>query len=138
MTRYPKTGNEPQHHVAFRQAYGRLPALPLTVDHKNRDTHDNRPENLRPATHRLQALNQSTSSTLGLPRGVNLDRRLKTRPFCVRMWADGRRRHLGSFATPEEASVCYEAALSNEIEKEEQKSWAIFYSQKETADDQAA
>jgi hypothetical protein len=130
--RYPKTGKEPQHHAAFRQAHGRLPVWPLTVDHVNRDTHDNRTENLRPATHRLQALNQSTTSTLGLPRGVRRDRRLTTRPFCVRMWVDGRRRHLGSFATPEEASAVYEAALAKEIASEEAKSWELFHQQKES------
>jgi hypothetical protein len=131
--RYPKTGKEPQHHAAFRQAHGRLPVWPLTVDHVNRDTHDNRTENLRPATHRLQALNQSTTSTLGLPRGVRRDRRLTTRQFCVRMWVEGRRRHLGSFATPEEASAVYEAALAKEIASEEAKSWELFRNQKESA-----
>jgi hypothetical protein len=134
--RYPKTGNEPQHHAAFRQAHGRLPVWPLTVDHVNRDTHDNRTENLRPATHRLQALNQSANSTLGMPRGVQLNSLSRkyqlSKPYRVRMWVDGRRRHLGSFATPEEASAVYEAALAKEIASEEAKSWELFHQQKES------
>lgn len=130
MRRYKPCNYEAR--KAFALAHGRAPALPLTIDHIDRDTSNNRPENLRPATWRLQALNQSASSTRGLPRGVNIDPRY-SRPYHVRMWVDGKRRSIGHYATVEEASSAYEAALAKAIEQEERTSWELFYSQKEIA-----
>lgn len=125
-----RSGGALEHREVFARAHGRLPVPPLTIDHINRDTSDNSISNLRPATWRLQALNQSSSSSRLLPRGVNIDDRYEKR-FHVRMWRDGKRRSLGHFATASEASAAYESALAEEIAKEESLSWKLFYEQGE-------
>ena len=95
------------------------PLLPegVTLDHANRDRADNRLENLRPATRRLQNLNRRLPRRSGLPRGVYRDgTTFRSRPFQAQI---DTRRHIGRFATPEEAAAAYEAELARQIEIEE-------------------
>jgi hypothetical protein len=95
------------------------PMLPegITLDHINRDRSDNRLENLRPATRRLQNLNRQRPRASGLPRGVYRDSvAYRSKPFQAQIDA---RRHIGRFLTPEEASAAYEAELARQIEIEE-------------------
>lgn len=83
----------------------------LEVDHANGDRLDNRRANLRACTRQKNALNRAISSnnTSGF-RGVCLVR--STGKWVARIAKGGRRRHLGEFDTPEEASAAYEAAAA--------------------------
>jgi len=80
------------------------------VDHVNRNGLDNRRSNLRPATAAQNQMNRGIprNNTTGF-KGVYRDRlnRLKWR---ARIQADGRRIGLGTFATPLEAALAYDAA----------------------------
>ena len=89
----------------------------ITLDHINRDPGDNRLENLRPATKRLQSLNRKLPRASGLPRGVYRDGvAFRKKPFQVQVYG----RHFGRYATAEEASTAYEAELARHIEAEAQ------------------
>ncbi len=81
------------------------------VDHRGGRTLDNRRENLRVATQRNNLKNKEkyVSNTSGF-RGVHLDK--KNGRWIARISVDGKKRPLGSFATPEEASKAYEAAAA--------------------------
>jgi hypothetical protein len=100
----------PLHNFIWELSGRTLPALPLTIDHCNRDPKDNRLENLRIATPSLQALNQKDRpKKSGLPRGVsfvpfNGNGKPRVRPYAAK--AAGK--FIGNFATPEEASAAYE------------------------------
>jgi hypothetical protein len=80
-----------------------LPERPLTLDHANRNRADNRLENLRLATKSLQSQN-SKNRERNLPRGVykNGGR------YGAMARSHGKAIHLGTYATPEEASAAYE------------------------------
>jgi hypothetical protein len=79
------------------------------VDHRNRDSLDNRRANLRQVTPRQNAQNcgANRSNTSGF-KGVSWYGRDETWRAAIQ--ADGRRRHLGYFATPEAAAMAYDAA----------------------------
>jgi HNH endonuclease len=77
---------------------------PKQIDHKNRDGHDNRWENLREATHQQNKWNRSRPQT-GLPRGV----RRKGPRFTAQAKVNYQNIHLGSFDTPEEAHEAWRA-----------------------------
>ena len=105
------------------------PMLPsgLTLDHINRDPNDNRLENLRPATKRLQSLNRRLPRPCGLPRGVYRDgTTFRARPFQVQL-KSGSRRHMGRFASAEEASAAYEAELARQIAIEETRVQELYH-----------
>ena len=76
-----------------------------TVDHINRDRLDNRRDNLRPATYRLNNVNKRPSipNRTGLPQGVG---QLSTGGFRARFM----HRHLGVYPTPELAGEAYASA----------------------------
>lgn len=71
------------------------------TDHINHDTLNNLPENLRVVTARENAENQLNQSKWGV--GIYYDQRYKTRPFRALATLDGKLRHIGMFATAEEA-----------------------------------
>jgi hypothetical protein len=120
------------HDFVFRLAHGSSPQPPLSVDHIDGNTRNNTASNLRPATQRLQGLNQRSRTDRGLPRGVTRKSdRYRSRPYAAKIADQGRRKHLGYFATPEEAAAVYASALADEIAKEEAKSWELFRNQKE-------
>lgn len=79
----------------------------LTPDHINRDVTDNRPENLRLATRRVQNLNQGLrrDNTTGF-KGVHWCKQCHV--WRASASVHGRTHHLGKFDTPEEASEAYE------------------------------
>lgn len=92
-------------HVIFAAAHGRWPA-PL-VDHRNRNPLDDRIANLREATVLENNRNHPPRRKRSrLPRGVKA---LPSGRFQARIGLHGRSLSLGSFATPAEASVAYEA-----------------------------
>jgi hypothetical protein len=116
--------NQRLHRHVWRLSGRPMPESPLTIDHINRDPADNRLENLRVATARLQKLNRrgwrAARANHSLPRGVNQNPRSSARPYFSQIVDEaGVRQYLGSFATPEEASAAYEAELARQIEIEE-------------------
>lgn len=117
--RYAGTRAQEMHRFVWEISGRPLPPEPLTIDHINRDPSDNRIENLRIATGRLQNLNRTQSKASGMPRGVVDIRRGKKRFRVMRPQGDGRRALLGYFAAPEEASAAYEAELARQIAIEE-------------------
>ena len=87
--------------------------LPL-VDHKNRDTSDNRIENLRLATYSQNARNRKRSalSTTGLKGAARFNSPRNLKRFRSTITIDGKRIHLGQFDTAEEAHEAYVKAAT--------------------------
>jgi hypothetical protein len=113
--KYVSTRREQQHVFVWSLAGRPLPSGQLTIDHSNGNPLDNRLENLRLATKRLQSLNCRKKRKGDLPRGVLHYGRLKSRPYRAQI----AHASLGYFATPEEASAAYEAELARQMSIEE-------------------
>lgn len=93
------------HRIVFALHNGRWPAG--QVDHKNGDASDNRPSNLREATHAQNCMNRRSCSRLGLPKGVAQQ---KNGRFQARIGVARRLISLGTFDTPEAAHAAYMTA----------------------------
>lgn len=93
------------HRIIWKLVTGREP--PDQIDHKDTNRLNNAWQNLRPATQPEQNWNASIhrDNTSGF-RGVFKARRR----WVARIMTNGVSRHLGVFATPEEASAAYRAA----------------------------
>ena len=108
------TGERPtiniDHHVyrasrlAFLWMTGRWPKK--LIDHRNRNTRDNRWVNLREATHQQNSANCRSKSSTGF-KGVHYDARAKERKYMARITVRGRTIGLGSFEPPDVAHVAY-------------------------------
>lgn len=85
-----------------------LTGWPL-VDHINHNGLDNRRENLRPAT-RSQNLQNMTGRSNRRWRFKGIEKPSRGRQWKAYIKVDGRLRHLGYFATDEEAARAYDAA----------------------------
>jgi hypothetical protein len=117
------------HRFVWPLKHGQCPAM---IDHINGDKRDNRLVNLRPASRQLNNRNRRQRNRgSGLPTGVCRSQRNPIRPFSSQIRVGGRKRHLGCFATPEEASAAYERARAEQLAIEAQESEAQF--QKEIA-----
>ncbi|WP_375414399.1 HNH endonuclease [uncultured Bradyrhizobium sp.] len=94
-------------HLAWFHHYGEVPNG--LVDHENRDTDDNRIENLRLATFSENARNRKCSalSTTGLKGAARFNSPKNAKRFRSTITIDGRRIHLGQFDTAEEAHKAY-------------------------------
>ena len=95
------------HHLAWFYTHGTWPSM---LDHINRDSTDNRIENLRIATHTQNVANRTwnrKSKTTGF-RGVS---KRKNR-FNARISIGGQYKHIGSFKTLEEARAAWCAEAS--------------------------
>jgi hypothetical protein len=111
------------HQFVWVLEHGRLPAAPMSIDHSNNDPSDNRIDNLRPATKRLQCLNRGKAEVV-LPKGV---KQAGTK-YAARL--DGR--VIGRFDTVDEASIAYQSALEAAIEDEVKKSWELFHKEEKS------
>jgi hypothetical protein len=88
------------HRLAWLFSTGEWPESAL--DHINGIKTDNRISNLRLASQRLNARNTLGRSKTGF-KGVYKDKKNFVAQICV----DGRKKHLGTFDTPEEAHIAY-------------------------------
>jgi len=89
-----------QHRVIFLMFKGYLPKY---IDHINGNRSDNRIENLREATSSQNNHNRKRIKTSKYPaKGIYQHSRYKDR-FCVEIYNQGKRIHLGIFKTLEEA-----------------------------------
>lgn len=80
----------------------------LQVDHVNGDGLDNRRSNLRVATASQNAYNRRYKNKHGY-RGLVLLKGCKSRPYAAQIEHGGKNRHIGTFATKEEAALAYNA-----------------------------
>jgi hypothetical protein len=91
--------------LAWLYVYGHFPKE--HIDHKNRDKLDCRIANLREATDRQSLANRKImgNSRNGF-KGIQKSRN----KWVARIWSNGARLYLGTFATPEAAHAAYRAA----------------------------
>lgn len=103
------------HRVAWLWMTGEWPDG--DIDHIDGDGHNNRWSNLRCVSRSVNALNGGAYRTNALGvRGVyHKGPRYKTRPFCAEIMVDGKKRHLGMYATIDEASAAYQAVAQKAI-----------------------
>lgn len=94
-------------HILVAKSFLENPDNLPTVDHKNRDTQNNRLDNLRWGTNSQQEMNKGLQSnnTSGY-RGVSWHERRQK--FRARIYKDGVEKHLGYYDTAEEAHAAYE------------------------------
>ncbi len=80
-------------------------------DHINHDTLDNRKQNLRVATRTQNKMNtrRIKETNTGF-KGVSVDTRRKILKWLAYITIDKKRKHLGTFRTPEEAARVYDEA----------------------------
>lgn len=107
-----RTGSRPEqqhiymHRIILKVGVGQM------VDHKNTDSLDNRKENLRLCTKSSNGMNRgkNKNNTSGY-KGVELATDHKRRkPWSARIGFQGKQIKLGSFSTPQEASIAYNVA----------------------------
>lgn len=87
--------------VIFWKHYGRWPELEL--DHEDRNKHNDKISNLKETSHSDQMINRRLSDNRELPVGVYLRTRMRNKPYA----AVFKGKHLGLFASPEEAHQAY-------------------------------
>jgi hypothetical protein len=97
------------HRLMWLYVYGAFPVL--SIDHIDRDRTNNRPNNLRLATQKQNGENMSLpkTNTSGY-RGVRRESRLKSKPWAATITHNYKQKHLGYFATAEEAVAARKAA----------------------------
>jgi HNH endonuclease len=100
------------HRIAWLLSSGEWPPEDMWLDHINRDRSDNRLCNLRLVSHRQNAWNTARhSDNIHGFKGVTFiaDR---TKPWQARIYANGKGKTLGYFATAEDAHAAYLAAAT--------------------------
>ena len=90
------------HRLMWLYVYGAMPLL--HIDHIDRDRTNNKPTNLRLATNKQNGENmfRSKTNTSGY-RGVRKESRLISKPWSATITHNYKQKHLGYFATAEEA-----------------------------------
>jgi len=106
-----KRGKNKWFHVHQLVAMAFLSHIPdgnnLLVDHIDENKLNNKLPNLRIATHRFNISRQERD----LPTGVSWNKRAKK--YRAQIQINGKKKNLGSFLTPEEASEAYQKALAS-------------------------
>lgn len=93
-------------HLAWLSVYGTLPTM---LDHKNRNSSDDRIDNLRLATRSQNGANRgNVKNTATKTRGVCISADRKK--FIAQIRINGNRRYLGTFSTITEAKEVYNKA----------------------------
>ena len=100
------------HRLMWLYVYGAIPLL--QIDHINRNKEDNRPVNLRLATQKQNSENtfRAKQNTSGF-RGVRFETRLISKPWSACITHNYKQKHLGYYATMEEAIQAREKAENN-------------------------
>lgn len=83
------------------------------VDHRNQDKHDNRWENLRLATNAQNHQNRDTPNKQNSSRLLGASLHKRTGKYTSQIMVDGKKIHLGYFATAEEAAAAYTTAKAD-------------------------
>lgn len=107
------TGKGPKYlHRLIIELQGFIIPEGYTVDHINRNKFNNARSNLRIASYRLQNQNgRKSKGNLSGYLGVAFEPRSKINPWVARITLpSGKNKSLGCYATPEEASIVYQAA----------------------------
>lgn len=97
------------HIIVWALHHGEYPGC--TLDHKNRVRHDNRIENLRPASLSGNASNRA-SSRKASSEYLGVSFRPRQQDWRATIWKDGRQIFLGGFDTEEAAAVAYNTAAA--------------------------
>lgn len=101
------------HRVAYALHHGLdLIDVPVIVDHINCDTQDNRPSNLRAANFSQSVWNRRLFSTRGSSGIKGVYYMKKGDRWYSSVSAHGKKTHLGSFKTKEEAAQAYQDAAA--------------------------
>ena len=96
------------HRLIFLHRHGYLPEY---IDHINRDSLDNRIENLRPCTKAQNSMNGRVKrGSTSRFTGVSAAHHNKTNPWIAGIKLNQKRTNLGYFATEEAAARAYDAA----------------------------
>lgn len=97
------------HRLMWLYVYGAMPIL--QIDHIDRDRANNKPVNLRLATPKQNSENifRAKTNTSGF-RGVRKEARLKSKPWSATITHNYKQKHLGYFATAEEAIAARQQA----------------------------
>ena len=84
----------------------------IFIDHKNNNSLDNRKENLRIASYQDNARNigRTLSNNTSGYRGVSFSKRHKSKSWMSRIKINGKLKHLGYFATAEDAAMAFDKA----------------------------
>lgn len=90
------------HRLMWLYVYGAMPIL--HIDHIDRNKTNNKPINLRIATQKQNSENmfRAKTNTSGF-RGIRKEARLKSKPWSASITHNYKQKHLGYFATVEEA-----------------------------------
>jgi len=87
------------------------PPANMQIDHKNKDTLDNRRCNLRVCTNSENQMNRGKQKNNGTGyKGVNKDKRRKRKNYRARITAARKTYFLGNFDKPDEAGAAYKKA----------------------------
>jgi hypothetical protein len=97
--------------LAWLYVYGNFPESFL--DHVNEKPSDNRISNLRLATHQENGHNKSTPNKNNTSGFLGVIWQKPNKKWLAQIRINGKRKHLGLFNTPEEASEAYKAAKRN-------------------------
>jgi len=97
------------HRLMWFYVYGAFPIL--QIDHIDRDRKNNKITNLRIATQKQNSENmfREKTNTSGF-RGVRKEQRLKSKPWSATITHNYKQKHLGYYATIEEAVAARKAA----------------------------
>lgn len=96
------------HRLAWLWARGVWPAE--LIDHINGVRHDNFLGNLRDASHSLNRQNQRQAQSHNKAGFLGVSWHKQTKKYCAGIWINGKKRHLGLFATAELAHAAYVSA----------------------------